>query len=272
MAKAKHLSVFAGVLILAGASNAQAASILMSMTTESTGVTSTAEAEVYYENYGYGEGIWHIGYPEDDPRYDPNKPGYDWETAEGTVHLEGWLDPDPQMFLVGAVTDLGAPSNFSFVFTMALTPNVENPSTVQDGFSGSLANSNANNAISVTALPPPAGIPADADGVTEIQVYTLSNNGGTSWQNVGLDQGPSVSLTPGPLTATVYGPYNEGPIPTIASANPWTHMRADVNFRLSGGGDSFAFTGVKFLVPEPGTFVLAMLSFGAICGCRRQVC
>jgi hypothetical protein len=65
------------------------------------------------------------------------------------------------------------------------------------------------------------------------------------------------------------GDFNEGPIPTIAGG-PWTHMRADINFRLSGGGDIFTFNGAKILVPEPGAIVLVLLSFGGLCALRRR--
>jgi hypothetical protein len=49
-------------------------------------------------------------------------------------------------------------------------------------------------------------------------------------------------------------------------------MRADVNFRLSGGGDLFTFNGAKVLtpVPEPGTVLLALMPLAALC-CRRRV-
>jgi hypothetical protein len=57
--------------------------------------------------------------------------------------------------------------------------------------------------------------------------------------------------------------------PPIAGG-PWTHMRADINFGLSGGGDTFVFTGAKVLVPEPGALVIAISAAALVCLHRSQ--
>jgi hypothetical protein len=112
--------------------------------------------------------------------------------------------------------------------------------------------------VTVTALAPPVGIPVDGDGITEIEVYTLSDDNMATWKNVGLDLMPT-TVVPLPVGGSALTPsFSEGPIPTVAGG-PWTHMRADVNFRLSGGGDIFTFNGAKILVPEPGSLLLALL-------------
>jgi hypothetical protein len=235
------------------------ATLTVSLHTESTGVTETVDVPVTYEDYGNGGGMWHVG-------------PFDWATSEGGIEdFSGELDPDPSMFFSGAVIDTGAPTNFSFVFTMALAPTFSNPSVVQDSFSGAVTNGAAGGGVTVTALAPPAGIPVDGDGITEIEVYTLSDDGGATWKNVGLDLGPTTVVPLGPSASGLYGAYNEGPIATIAGG-PWTHMRADINFRLSGGGDAFAFSGVKVLVPEPGSLLLAMLSLAGMWCMRRRSC
>src|SRR5690606_33213596 len=115
---------------------------------------------------------------------------------------------------------------------------------------------------------PPAGIPVDDDDIEEIQVFTLSTDG-VNWQNVGLDQGPTTFVPLAPSTTGPYGVYNAGPIATIAGG-PWKFMRADINFGLSGGGDSFSFNGAKVLSPEPGTMVLALLAMGSFGFIRRR--
>jgi hypothetical protein len=201
--------------------------------------------------------------------------GFSWQSSNssgdgGRINLSGFLDPDPTLLFAGAVVDFGSPSNFSFTYILPLSPTVPNPSIVFDNMSGSVTDG-GNNGVTLTALPPPAGIPTDSDGLPEIQVYTLSDDGGITWQNVGLDLGPSATFPSGAVSA-VYGPFIEGPIPTIAGG-PWTHMRADVNFRLSGGGDAFTFNGRKdlhTLIPEPGTFALAFFSLTAFCLYRRR--
>jgi hypothetical protein len=165
-----------------------------------------------------------------------------------------------------AVTDFGAASPFSFMFVLPLAPQVTNPSTVEDSFSGSVTNAGGPG-VTVTALAPPAGIPVDGDGITEVEVYTLSDDNGATWKNVGLDLMPT-STPPLAGGSGVIGPFSEGPIATIAGG-PWTHMRADVNFMLTGGGDIFTFGGSKILVPEPGTLALLLLCVG-LCGLGRR--
>jgi hypothetical protein len=238
----------------------QAATIDMTLVTETQEGTTTymAPCPVYYTHGTDGKAVYKIGYSNEDQ-------GYVWETAEGRVSLRGILDPDPMLNFGGAVIDFGAPSNFSFVFTLPLTAQ---GTLVRDSFSGSVTNA-AGGGVTVTALAPPVGIPEDADGITEVQVYTLSNDGGLTWNNVGLDLMPTtvVPLAVGNTAST--GNFSAGPIPVIAGG-PWTHMRADVNFRLTGGGDIFTFSGVKLLVPEPSALALLALSLGVYCFNRRR--
>ena len=192
--------------------------------------------------------------------------GFRFENAGGRVILGGELDPDPSIIFGGLAFDFGAPSTFSYSFILPLAPIVTNPTYVKDSFSGSVTNA-AGSGVTVTALAPPAGIPTDG-GVTEMQVFTLSDDGGVTWKNVGLDLGPTVTVTLPVGDSGLYGSFNEGFISTIAGG-PWTHMRADVNFRLTGSGDVFSFNGAKFLVPEPGTLVLLLVSLGICCISRR---
>jgi hypothetical protein len=239
----------------------QAATIDMTLVTETQEGTTTymAPCPVYYTHGTDGKAVYIIGYSDDDQ-------GYTWETPEGNVTLKGVLDPDPIMNFGGAVIDFGAPSNFSFVFTLPLTAQ---GTLVRDSFSGSVTNA-AGAGVTVTALAPPVGIPEDGDGITEVQVYTLSNNNGATWNNVGLDLMPTTVVSPlGVGNTASTGDFDEGPIPVIAGG-PWTHMRADVNFRLTGGGDIFTFSGVKALVPEPSALALLAMSLGMYCFNRRR--
>jgi hypothetical protein len=184
-------------------------------------------------------------------------------TSEGRVELEGELDPDPSEAFAIAVTDFGAPSVFGFTFILPLAPVFPNPSTVFDSLSGSVTNGSAAGGVTVTAMAPPAAIPTDGDGIVELQVYTLSDDGGATYKNVGLDAGPTTVVPLGAFASGMYGVFNQGPIPTIAGG-PWTHMRADVNFGLSGGGDAFTFNGAKVLIPEPAALLMG-LSAAALC-------
>jgi hypothetical protein len=245
--------------ILATQVSVSAATIDMSIVTETPEGTTTytAPCPVYYTHDADGNPQYRVGYPGDQ--------SYTWVTPEGQVRMKGILDPDPMMLFGGAVIDFGAPSNFGFVFTM---PLFAQGTIVKDSFSGSVTNA-AGGGVTVTALAPPAGIPVDGDGITEVQVYTLSNDGGANWTNVGLDLMPTTAV-PLPVGGSALTPsFNAGPIAAPAGG-PWTDMRADVNFRLTGGGDIFTFNGAKLLVPEPGTVALLLVSL-ATCGfCRRR--
>jgi len=218
--------------------------------------------------------LYQIKHPDHDGHlyglgYGPDRP-FEYRTQEGDeVKLGGLMDPDPSLIFGGAAFDFGAPSSFGFTFILPLSPLFSNPSTVFDSFSGSVTNGSAPGGVTVTALAPPPGIPDDGDGVVEMQVYTLSDDGGITWKNVGLDQGPSAFIPLGAFASGLYGDFSGGPIATIPGG-PWTHMRADINFMLSGGGDAFTFNGAKVLIPEPGTLVLAMAFFAALCGIHRR--
>jgi hypothetical protein len=201
-------------------------------------------------------GIFLIGGSED---------GFEYNDGENAISIAGGLDPDPVMAFGGAVFDFGAPSTFSFTFIMPLSPLVPNPSLVFDSFSGSVVNGPTAGNVTVTALAPPFGpVDPDGDGDLEIQVYSLSDDGGATWKNVGLDAGPTMVFPLGASNADVYPTINQGFVANPALGGPWTHMRADINFGLSGGGDIFTFSGRKVLVPEPGT--LCILALGLVAG------
>jgi hypothetical protein len=220
----------------------------------------TFEVPVHYVPEDNG-GMYRIGTPTRDRIV--------FETDEGSITLEGALDPDPSIDFAVAVIDFGAPSVFGFTFITPLTPPFPNPSVVFDSLAGSVTNGATAGGVTVTALAPPAGIPVDGDGITELQVYTLSDDGGLTWKNVGLDAGPTTTVPLGPFASGTYGVFNQGPIPTIAGG-PWTHMRADLSFGLSGGGDAFVLSGAKVLVPEPSCLVIGLSTVILLCLFRSR--
>lgn len=228
----------------------EAQSVVLSIDGESTNVPLTEVAKNSGTIFLIGEG----------------EEGFLFETENGSLFIGGALNPDPFIQFGGAAVDVGGPSAFGISIISPVTLPFPGGSRVFDSFSGSVTNGLTDNSMIVTALAPPAGIPVDGDPAVEMQVFTLSNDGGLNWKNVGLDLGPTTDLSPlAHAASTSYGEYNEGTIPTIAGA-PWTHMRADVNFSLTGGGDTFTFNGAKLLVPEPASIVLmgvAMLMLGA---------
>jgi hypothetical protein len=258
--KIRQLLILASLIsLLCAPANLEAASIQVTIDGQSVNVP------LRYEYYANRIGGWYEVVPNQGD-------AFVWETSEGGITLRNTeLHPDPTLIFASVALDFGAPSSFSYTFTMPLAPTVSNPSFVSDSFAGSVTNGATAGGVTVTALPPvDASIPVDGDGVTEMQVYTLSDDGGTTWKNVGLDVGTTEVI---PLDSFLSAPttsYNLGPIPTIPHAvgMPWTHMRADITFRLSGGGDVFTFNGAKVLVPEPSTILGALLLIGMSI-CRR---
>src|SRR5262245_7153193 len=95
MKRWKLLIIFAAILFLCVGIRANAATMTMSMVTDQDEnpatpdvVEQSGEVPLYYETYSDGHGEWHVGYDEEDPRYDPAYPGYDWVTEEGQIHLD----------------------------------------------------------------------------------------------------------------------------------------------------------------------------------------
>ncbi len=80
------------------------------------------------------------------------------------------------------------------------------------------------------ALAPPAGIPQDSDGETEMQVTTVSNSSQTS--NIGMDlAGPSFD---GTGFSGIIDPFSEGGFSAGPNgASDWDSLRVDLNFPLT---------------------------------------
>jgi hypothetical protein len=174
------------------------------------------------------------------------------------VELFAQLNPDPDIGYAIAVTDFGAPSTFGFSFLQGIVPTAA-PGLVQASLSGSTTNGGGvAGPVTITPVAPPLGIPTDGDLIPEIQVYTLSTDGGATFLSAGLDLGPAFTSNPA-LISDVYGPFNTALVGGPAAAGAYDTMRVDVNFGLSGGGDIFTFNGSAFVIPEPATAGLLAL-------------
>jgi len=193
---------------------------------------------------------------------------YYYGDSRGSYTLNLTMDPDPVLIYAIATTDFGAPSVFGFSFGLPIVPTAA-PGLVEHTESSNTQDPANNGGTPVTALPPPGGIPVDGDLVTEQFVYTLSQNGGVTFLNAGLDIRPSfVGAFPSDTQAAI----NLGPIAGPAAAGFYDFMRVDVNYSMSGAGDQYNWNGKATVVPEPTTAALLGLGLGGLAffGRRRR--
>jgi hypothetical protein len=186
-------------------------------------------------------------------------------TAEFQIVVSAVLDPDPVITYASSVIDFGAPTTFGFVFQQGIVPT-STPGTVTHTHSSSTTGGGGSTAP-VAAGAPPAGIPVDGDATTEIAVYTLSVNGGTTFLNAGLDLSPSFT---GAAGSDTQGPFSEGPSTGPAGSGSYDTMRVDVNFSMSGGNDAYTFNGEATVVPEPGMALQLGAALAAFALLRRR--
>lgn len=173
--------------------------------------------------------------------------------------VSGVLDPDPSISYGIAVTDFGAPTTFSFIFT---TPILPTSGVVTGSVSAGLTDTTGDG-VSIT----PAAALGDPDGdtIAELQVNEVGVGGPAVFTNMGVDVGSAMSFGPGiPGANHVYGPFAEGPI--AGPAGVWTSLQSRVSFTLSGGGDIASVTGFASIVPEPSTMALVAIGAMSILG------
>lgn len=172
-------------------------------------------------------------------------------------------DPDPEIFHTGNVFDIGAANTFGFVIQQGIVPHAA-PGVVHDQV-GSFTDG-GNGSVPVSYVAPPVGISQDAS-LDELFIYSLSNNGGASWQNAGID------LVAGFIGIPTAGSSGTRPTEEEAGgspgAGPFDAMRLDVNFGLEGSNDRYTWNGAAVVIPEPSTLVLLGLGLLGL-GARRR--
>jgi hypothetical protein len=160
---------------------------------------------------------------------------------------------------VNATNDTGAALSISLILTQDIDP-IQTAGSVNTSYRLGTTNAygGAPGPVTATALAPPGGIPVDSDGITEVHVFNLSNNGGATLANAGIDLGPTFNSNPA-LTSDAQPDLNTPEVPGPLGTGNYNYMRSDVNFSMSAGGDIVNAHGTARVVPEPQTAALLVL-------------
>lgn len=170
-------------------------------------------------------------------------------------------DADPFIQYGFSFLDFGEPSSVSLVIIWPITlPNGETVALNE------ILGGSTTGALTMTPLGS-AFLPADTDGVVELQHAGLSADGGATFVNFNsgaattpFDVGLSFTTQ---LGTDTYPQYLEpGPVSGTFAAgpdSPWTTMAIETSFELTGGGVTFSVQGRAEIkqevpvIPEPGS-------------------
>ena len=179
--------------------------------------------------------------------YFGNNPGTptSFGNAEGTGLVSGSGKFDPFISFAASVIDLGAPSQFEFIFLVPLSPILTGPVATH-----------ATLGITITASPDgPASIAADLFPPT-----IMVSNIGTCAAGVDVGAGFSTPTS----TTTVRSFDATGTFTPTAGCD--SYMLVDVSFTGTGNSAAYSLTGLFEIVPEPAS---AMILGTAILGLAR---
>jgi hypothetical protein len=179
------------------------------------------------------------------------------------INFQAFGKPDPFMNWIFGATNFAAgvlPFSFSFTTPIVLAPG---PTIVTGSTSMSFTEGFQGGTVTVNPLAPPPNKPQDGPDMgplpDEMVVYTVSPNGGVNFLSMGVDVG--TAHTTGPLApgGSIAGPaFNAGP--QGGPVGPFNLMQVDVNFNLTGSGDSVTLNGAASInpaaIPEPSTILL----------------
>jgi hypothetical protein len=166
------------------------------------------------------------------------------------------------------ITDSGAPSSFGFMMTAAIVPPALGLHDIRVDFAAGLSDGGTDG-VGFTPLAPPTGIPVDADGIPEAQVFTFNRSADPAgvWINAGHDLGRAASLA-------TFGMLTEGPSTERRDfLQPWDEWRFDLNFTGTGGGDAYGIVGraeIRFVPVPAAVWLLASALAGGLAVVRRR--
>jgi hypothetical protein len=175
--------------------------------------------------------------------------------------LSGEGDTDPMLTYGISVTDFGAPTTFTFMFTLpiiatgpSLSVSASMSATVTDGGDG---------VVGIAPVAPE----------TTLQQSFVSPDAGFTLVNAGVDVGPGSAAIPltGIPGSGLHGPFASGPLagPAITA----DFLKITLAFTGTGDGDVYTINGgmVVNAVPEPGTLSLLAVGLGGALVARRRV-
>jgi len=168
--------------------------------------------------------------------------------------LPGPRDASAAMTYGIAVTDFGAPSAFSFSFSMPITldpgPTIANASLV-----GGMTDFTGNG----------VGVSTTGGFLTLQRSYVAGPN-----TNLGVDVGGNQSYGAGTAGSLyTYGPVASGPV-AGGDLSGFATLNMDLDFLASGGGDVIVLTGFTEITVIPAPASLALLGVSGLLARRRR--
>jgi hypothetical protein len=186
-------------------------------------------------------------------------------TSDGEIKLQAVGKPDPFItWMFGATNLAPGPLPFSFSLTTPIVLPQPLPTVTTGSASMSFTEGFVGDGVTITPLAPPVNKPQDGPDQgplpDEMVVYTVSPDGGVTFQSMGVDVGTAHTTAPlAPFTSIIGPAFNAGP--QGGPNGPFNLMQVDVNFTLSGNSDIATLNGAATIdpIPEPSTIIL----FGA---------
>ena len=169
------------------------------------------------------------------------------------ISLHGTLDSDPSITYGLSVTDDGAPSTYSFTFTVPIIP-IGSPNTVATSIAGAMVDATG-----------------DGCSITPVGAFVQVAELGSPSQLYG-DVGPFFGYPAGGTGALyTYGAFATGPgSGPDPSPGQWTSLSLKVVFTASGNGDVIVLAGFASIVPEPNSCSLLGFSFAGLIVSKRR--
>jgi hypothetical protein len=148
---------------------------------------------------------------------------------------------------------------YTFSMGEALVPTVSGPYNIHADVSGSIVNGTGSN-VTIT----PALADEDGDTIPELQVLRLSNDGGLTFVNAGVDVGQADSA----LTSKPYGLY----LQDKSGSGTFDYWAIETKFTLTPGKDVASLAGYVEIspVPEPVSSSLMIAGLGLIAWIARR--